>query len=177
MNAPRHQVGPVLLLVLWTLILLSPCSLRAQQVFGDISLEPLDPAVDGADTLHGYAEYRFRLTNASGQRRVVELIAPFRGNGMSVPNQIDRIIRRVEVGPRSNLVVSLLQPPLMLPNGGQVRVRVDGEDFEEAFTFGPGHATMFVARLNFLFTRGAEPVEDALREAHKRRTGGPSSGG
>ena len=75
------------------------------------------------DSLHGYVEYRFQVHNRSAERahRVrVSLPAESRGYGAVLG-----VSRSAVVGPGSTVVLSLLQPPVMM-GGYSAEVRVDG---------------------------------------------------
>ncbi|HSR70617.1 MAG TPA: hypothetical protein VLU25_22005 [Acidobacteriota bacterium] len=155
--------------------LLSLPSLRAQEKYGPIRLEALDTTVNSALTMHGYAEYRIRLTNTSQESHLVELIAPHEDIQQAGPWGMNRIVRRLKAGPGADLVVSLLQPPLMLPGGGRLRVRVDGQEFERAFAHSGYHASQYGQRLSVLLSPAAQHLQIPLRQAHQRLMSGSVS--
>lgn len=92
----------------------------ATTTFDDIDVTP-QSALSGR-TQHGYAEYRFTVTNHSKRRpHTVRLMLREEYAG-----PLRHLSRSVRVGPSSTATVSLFQPPLPL-SVGAVRVFIDGK--------------------------------------------------
>ena len=91
--------------------------------FDDIVITPeLTPS---GDSYHGYAEYRFAVTNRSSDKtHEVKLIFPKDSLGYS-GNRIREMTRSVLVGPSATAYVSLFQPPVEM-HGHSLGVVIDG---------------------------------------------------
>ncbi len=126
MKNAELQIGKVHAPALWAFLIFNfsfLISLRAADVFGDISVEP--NAIYTGNTFHGYAEMRVILENRSHSKtHVVTLVYPNNTYG-NYGNNINRLSRTVNLAPDAREVVSLLQPPLPAQGDGSIRVEVD----------------------------------------------------
>ena len=84
---------------------------------GDVSFQLAE--VPTAETRQGYCDYRARVSNMGGSKRTVVLTLSNGGSG----GGISRMERRVELAPRSQAEVSLMQPALSFRNP-RWRVRI-----------------------------------------------------
>ena len=135
--------------------MVSVSTLRAADVFGDISVDP--NAIYTGSTFHGYAEMRVVLENrSSGKTHVVTLVYPNNPYG-NYGNNISRLSRSAKLEPGARAVVSLLQPPLPSQGDSSIRVEVDNRHAGEIrapnanshcsyYTRGGQAATVFISR-------------------------------
>lgn len=120
MRFSRFLVVPVLTLFA---AVLGPGILRAEE-FEHVSITEIPLAkVQAEPTVHGYVEYRFRVTNRDAQRaHRVTLTLPRAGH-----TGLKQISNQIEVQPGKTVVLSLLQPPVPISGGDlSVGVQVDG---------------------------------------------------
>ncbi len=131
-----------------------PAAPAATQRHGLVSLTPLP--VNPEQTWHGYVEYRVVVRNESPKRsQAVHLWMPAERYGSS---PLSRVSRSVEVAPESTVVVSLLQPPLLMRGDGLGARVGQGEPFKLSMTV-PQH--------------GPQTGDDAKRAVLVSRSVGP----
>jgi len=107
-----------------------PTAHAATQRHGLVSLTALP--VNPEQTWHGYVEYRVVVRNESRkQPQTVRLWMPADRYGSS---PLARMSRSVEVAPGSTVVVSLLQPPVLMRGDGLGARVGQGEPFELSMT-------------------------------------------
>lgn len=100
----------------------------AAQTFGPVKITH-QSLVQGP-THHGYFEHRFLVMNSHEERTMqVEIVLPERSFGGG--NIIRELRRSASVGPRSSVVIPLLQPPLPVQGINQARVHVGGRHVGE----------------------------------------------
>lgn len=91
--------------------------------FGPISVT--NESGDFTPSAHGYREYRFRVSNRGGQQHLVEIAAPaivYSGQ----PGTLRRMSRSVTLPPRTEAVITVLQPPVNM-TGANAEVTIDGK--------------------------------------------------
>lgn len=91
--------------------------------YGPVSVT--DESGDFVPSSHGYREFRFRVENRDAKQHVVEVAAPatiYSGQ----PGTIRRMSRSVALPPRTEAVVTMLQPPLNM-TGANAEVTIDGD--------------------------------------------------
>lgn len=104
-----------------------PRCLAEEVSYGDITVEsgPLFPG----ETLHGYHEYRFTITNSSKDKtHRIELALPSEARQETNGDQLWEVTRTVDVGPSSSVRVPLWQPLSYPLVGRGVRVTIDGQE-------------------------------------------------
>lgn len=90
--------------------------------FGTISV--VDESGDFTPSIHGYREFRFRVVNRGAQQHQVEIAAPaiiYSGQ----PGTLRRMSRSVTLPPRTESVVTMLQPPINM-TGANAEITIDG---------------------------------------------------
>ncbi|MCM2315829.1 MAG: hypothetical protein NDJ92_11850 [Thermoanaerobaculia bacterium] len=91
--------------------------------FGPISV--VDESGDFTPSIHGYREFRFRVVNRGAQQHQVEIAAPaiiYSGQ----PGTLRRMSRSVTLPPRTESVVTMLQPPINM-TGANAEITIDGK--------------------------------------------------
>ncbi|MFA6956300.1 MAG: hypothetical protein WC538_10550 [Thermoanaerobaculia bacterium] len=90
--------------------------------FGPVTV--VDESGDFVASIHGYREYRFRVSNRDGKQHVVEIAAPavvYSGQA----GTIRRMSRSVAMPPRTEAILSMWQPQLNM-TGTNAEVTIDG---------------------------------------------------
>jgi hypothetical protein len=114
------------LLGLAALLLAADGELRAENVFGEITVIAA-PGEASQSFMHGYIEHRFHISNRSvGRAHRVTLVMP--DKSYASPGSIRHITREVVVAPGAAVAVSLFQLPMEMAGSAEVRVLVDGRN-------------------------------------------------
>ena len=102
--------------------------------YGPITVQEIPMTEATERTLHGYVEYRFRVTNRDSKTHQVTLEMPKTSHG-SYGVLLARTANAVEVPPESTVVMRVLQPPLRLNGNADARVAINGRYQRDATTF------------------------------------------
>ncbi len=124
----------VRLLVLPLFLLGLSLNLLRAETYGPISVQDIPLAENRSDeTVHGYVEYRFRVTNRDSKPHHVALQILENDHGSSA--NLTRSTNEVDVPPGTGVTLSLLQPPVNMSSSGRVQVRIDGRLQKDPTTF------------------------------------------
>ena len=126
-----------LLLTLAVFLVLSTGTQAAD--FGPISVD--DESGDFTPSAHGYREYRFRVVNRGAQQHLVEIAAPaiiYSGQ----PGTLRRMSRSVTLPPRSEAVITMLQPPINM-SGANAEITIDGRVQTDKLPINIGYSGAF----------------------------------
>lgn len=134
-----------------------PAAVTTDTTFGDIVIRA--EQTGGGSVSHGYAEFRFQITNNGSQQHTVEVAAPAIRFGFS-PGSLSRIARSVVLAPGTTATLSLYQPSLVVSGHGAA-VHIDGVKQDGEVVFAPVYASGPLLRV-----LGSRAVSDAeLRTA------------
>ena len=109
--------------------------------YGDVVIRVLPDLPQS--TTHGYHEFPFQVINKSANSRRVTLAGPDQVQAGIGMHSLRAIERTVVVGPRSEVRLALLQPPLPAFGSG-LRVSVDGRVQGEVIPWSSGHPEYWV---------------------------------
>ncbi len=137
-------------------VLATPASAQEYR-YGDVVIRALPDLPQS--TTHGYHEFPFLVTNESSTSRRVTLAGPDQVQTDVGMHSLRAIERTVTVGPRSEVRLALLQPPLPAFGNG-LRVSVDGRTQREVIPWSSGHPEYWV---------GSTGRHSGARPAHRSR--------
>lgn len=111
--------------------------LAADTHYDLVSVQEIPLAENRSDrTIHGYVEYRFRITNRDKKSHQVGLTLPNRSDSSPGRTSLVRCDGAVEVPPESSVILKMLQPPIVIGGAtNEVRVTIDGRVQQDTTPF------------------------------------------
>ncbi len=131
---------PIALTIVLAALLTTPAAAREYR-YGDVVVRVLPDLPQS--TTHGYHEFPFQVINESASSRRVTLAGPAQIQAGVGTHSLRSIERSVTVGPRSEVRLALLQPPLPVFGSG-LRVTIDGRRQGEVIPWSSGHPEYWV---------------------------------
>ncbi len=119
--------------------------------YGSVSVQEIPLAENRADeTVHGYVEYRFRITNRDKKPHHVAIQIPSGFTGGSSSPTLVRSTNEADVPAESSATISLLQPVVAMQSGNGAQIIIDGryQQNPTSFTVVNSHISAYSRRSN-----------------------------
>ena len=181
-KAPRPRQTPRAIVVALAALVVLEWSIAAlAQSTTPSAVSVSDDTPFNGQTMHGYAEARFRINNPTGAEHQVTITIPGQHDG---GDTIGSVRRTVTVGAGSSATVSLFQPPLSMGYAQQAEVTVDGRRLDPVTVNSGYHTGVQAGRWRGSFepavlvsNRVSGPVRAALERIGAAAGSSPFSSG